>query len=239
MDELLAEIRWKRKVHGIRKEGQATWEEYRNVARVCRDATRKAKAHMELKLARDVRNDTKGFKYISSKRKARDNVGPLLNEASVLLMEDAEKTELLNAFLASVFTARAGPQESQVLEAREEAYREDDFRLVEEDSVRDHLSNLNAHKSMGPDGMNPRVLRELANVIAEPLSIICERSWRTGEVPEDWRKASVAPIFKKGKKEDPGNYRPVSLTSILGKMMGQLILRGLHQASGGKEGYQE
>jgi len=90
--------------------------------------------------------------------------------------------------------------------------------------VRDRLSDLDAHKSMGPDGMHPRVLRELADVIAEPLSIVFERSWRTGEVPEDWRKASVTPIFKKGKNEDPGNYRLVSLTSISGNMMEQLIL---------------
>jgi len=69
---------------------------------------------------------------------------------------------------------------------------------------------------MGPGGMHPRVLRELADVTAEPLSIIFERSWRTGEVPEDWRKASVTPVFK---KEDPGNYRPVSLTSIPGKIL--------------------
>jgi len=88
---------------------------------------------------------------------------------------------------------------------REEAHREDDFPLVKEDCVRDRLSDLDVHKSMGSEGMHPRVLRELVDVIAEPLSIIFERSGRTGEVPEDWRKANVTPIFRKGKKEDPGN----------------------------------
>jgi len=68
------------KVHGMWKEGQATWEEYRNVVRACRDAKRKANVHLELNLARDVKNNTKGFfKYISSKRKTSNNVGPLLN----------------------------------------------------------------------------------------------------------------------------------------------------------------
>jgi len=62
-------------------------------------------------LARDLRNNKKSFfKYISSKWKTRDNVGPLLNEAGVLVTEDAEKEELLNAFFASVFSAKASPQ---------------------------------------------------------------------------------------------------------------------------------
>jgi len=53
------------------------------------------------------KNNKKGFfNYISSKRKARDNVGPLLNEAGVLATEDREKAELLNAFFVSVFTPR-------------------------------------------------------------------------------------------------------------------------------------
>ncbi|KFP58288.1 RNA-directed DNA polymerase from mobile element jockey, partial [Cathartes aura] len=96
--------------------------------------------------------------------------------------------------------------------------------LVEEAQVRDYLSKLDIHKSMGPDGMHPRGLRDLADVITRPLLIIFDQSWRLGEVPEDWRKANVPPIFKKGKKEDPGNYRPVNLTSIPVKVMEQLIM---------------
>ncbi|GAB0205010.1 mitochondrial enolase superfamily member 1 [Grus japonensis] len=115
-------------------------------------------------------------------------------------------------------------QESQALEVGEEFWREKDLPLVKEDQVRDHLGKLDTLKYMDPDGMHPQVLRELADVIAMPLSIIFEKSWRTGEVPENWRKASVTPVFKKGRKEDPGNYRPVSLTSIPGKVMEQLIL---------------
>uniref|UniRef100_A0A8B9ICY2 Reverse transcriptase domain-containing protein n=1 Tax=Anser brachyrhynchus TaxID=132585 RepID=A0A8B9ICY2_9AVES len=55
-------------------------------------------------------------------------------------------------------------------------------------------------------------------VITGTLSIIFQLSWESGEVPVHWKLASVVPIFKKGKEEDPGNYRPVSLTSVPGKI---------------------
>ncbi|GAB0209389.1 mitochondrial enolase superfamily member 1 [Grus japonensis] len=69
-----------------------------------------------------------------------------------------------------------------------------------------------------------RILTPLPEVINCDARNTYGKSWRTGEVPEDWRKANVTLVFKKDKKEDPGNYRPVGLTPIPGKVMEQLIL---------------
>ncbi|KFP61258.1 hypothetical protein N322_02993, partial [Cariama cristata] len=96
--------------------------------------------------------------------------------------------------------------------------------IIQAEIVSDLLHHLDICKSMGPDGIHPRVLRELADVLTKPLSIIYQQSWLTGEVPVDWRLPNVTLIYKKGWKEDPGNNRPVSLTLVPGKIMEQITL---------------
>ncbi|KAJ7417533.1 hypothetical protein WISP_63915 [Willisornis vidua] len=100
--------------------------------------------------------------------------------------------------------------------------------LVDPEIVGDLLLKLDPYNSMRPYGIHPRILKELADINKNPLSMIFEHSWKSGEVPDDSKLANVL-IFKKGKKEDAGNYRPVSLTSVPGKVMEKIILRGIEK----------
>jgi len=81
------------------------------------------------------------------------------------------------------------------------------------------LEHLPMDKAPGPDGLHPLLLRSCAVAIAEPLSLIYNRSFAAGLVPSDWKIADIVPIFKKGAKDDPTNYRPVLLTSVQCKVM--------------------
>ena len=85
------------------------------------------------------------------------------------------------------------------------------------------LSGLQPHKATGPDCLPPRILRDLAEEIAPSLCLIFQQIYNTGETPQDWRDAIVTPIYKKGNKHDPQNYRPVSLTSIACKIFEHVL----------------
>ena len=89
------------------------------------------------------------------------------------------------------------------------------------------LCNLNPSKASGPDSIIPIVLKSLSNEIVLFLLVLFQKSLDSGQVPHDLTEACVTPIFKKGDKSDPINYRPISLTCILCKLMEHFVASNL------------
>ena len=71
--------------------------------------------------------------------------------------------------------------------------------------------------------VHPRLLKELSNHLCKPLARLFNNSLAVGELPKDWKQGSISAIFKKGNRKNAGNYRPVSLTSIICKCMEQCV----------------
>eukprot|EP00061_Rhincodon_typus_P014592 g41702.t1 len=90
---------------------------------------------------------------------------------------------------------------------------------ITKEKVLGKLKGLKVDKSFGAVGLYPRVLKEIAEEILEALVVIFQESPESGSVPEDWKVRNVTPLFKKGGRQKTGNYRPVSLTSVIGKIL--------------------
>ena len=156
-----------------------------------------------------------------SKTKTKSGISDLRKDNGSLTSTDLEKAEVLNRFFISIFT-----QENTETMPEVESFSKGiplEYIEITSNMVFKKLSALNPSKSPGQDGLHPRVLKELKDVIALPLSIIFNISINEGELPLDWKISQVSPIFKKGDRKEAGNYRPVSLTSVCCKMMESII----------------
>ncbi|NXH96976.1 RTJK polymerase, partial [Pachycephala philippinensis] len=226
--ELLKELRNKKSMYHLWKEGQVSQEIFMGIVRACRKKIREAKTQLDLNSATFVKDNKECFhKYINGKRRDKNNLGSLLDVGGNLMTTDGEKAEVFNQGVSS--GKMVSPQDNCPPGLVDGVREQNSPPVIQEEAVRELLSHLDVHESMGPDGIHPRVMRELADELAKPLSIIYQQFWLTGEVPDDWKLASVMPIHKKGKKEDPGNYRPVSLTLVPGKVMEEFILSAITQ----------
>ena len=187
-----------------------------------RRLTRNLRKEFERELVANIKDNPKGFwRYASSRMKSRSGVENLRTEEGGLTINDSEKADVLNSFFSSVCTIEdlshipvpavvyVGPAMNDV--------------SISEGLAKKKMSALRPSAAAGPDGVHPRVLHETAATLSPQLASIFRESVDTGVVPQAWKVADVVPIYKKGGKEDPGNYRPVSLTSVPCKILESII----------------
>ena len=84
-------------------------------------------------------------------------------------------------------------------------------------------NSVQCAKSAGPDGWPPAALNETAAEICIPLFIKFSKSLQSGHLPDCWKIANVVPIYKSGSLHLTNNYHPISLTSVVGKVLGSII----------------
>ena len=196
-------------------------EEYKRRVNETKKKIRNKKNALERKVVQNRKTNPKSFyAYVNSAKKTRGKIGPLKNNEGDLITAPGEQAQILNNFYSSVFTTGEACDEQQGENEEMESLNDID---ITEEKVKLVIENLKEQSASGPDGIPPRVIKEMKSELAGPLTMLFRRSMETEKIPDDWRVAEVTPIFKKGSKADPGNYRPVSLTNVIGKMMERIV----------------
>ena len=148
------------------------------------------------------------------------NIPDLIDNKGKTATTDHDKAEMLVNFFTNVFTKE---NTENVPTFKNKSYHNILSNIeIKTEEVRKKLSNLNPCKSAGPDGIHSRILKELSDELALPLSIIYSKSLKEGN-PKGWKDAEIHAKHKKDRKDEPGNYRPISLTSIVCKIMESII----------------
>jgi hypothetical protein len=155
--------------------------------------------------------------------KTKTGIAPLLDDPKnkdSMKFNDTEKAEILLKQFSSVFTREIDGEIPRIATRTQECISELEITVQ---MVLEELKGLNQNKSCGPDELHPRLLIELADLIALPVTLLFNMTMEHGTLPDDWRRAFVSPIFKKGSRHLPENYRPISLTAILCKIMERFV----------------
>lgn len=181
---------------------------------------RKDKRDLERKIASEAKSKPKLF-WSHTRRRLKTKVGvaPLqenMNDKNSLAFDDEKKANLLQKQFSSVYTIE--PLTNIPSFEMRTQMKVNKVEIIAR-TVNEKLKALNTNKSCGPDEIHPKLLFELSDIISEPLAILLNLSIRSGKIPSEWKLANVVPVYKKGSKSLPGNYRPISLTCVLCRVM--------------------
>ena len=201
----------------------ADFQAYKAVQRKVTKIVRSAKRAFERNLAKHCKvNPRAFFSHINKQTKSRSTVGPLKDDNDNIISSNLGMATLLNSFFVSVFTVEnvtSMPVPTRVYSGNSPL---SSLHISSED-VHKKLKKLKVNSAPGPDKLPPKILCSLADQIAPRLCIIFNKSLDEGKAPVDWKLANVTPVFKKGSKSSPGNYRPISLTCVICKIMESLL----------------
>ena len=166
----------------------------------------------------DNPNSNKLYKFLNNKLKSTSVIPPLRNDSKDLVFDDLEKANLFNSSFQNFFTSDNNSSISTISPTNQML----PFKILPCD-ISKAARKMKGKLSRTPEGIPTYFITKVINALLQPLTVIFNRSLLHGDIPEQWKKALVVPIFKKGNRQDPGNYRPVSLSSGFSRL-GETVL---------------
>ena len=166
------------------------------------------------------------YSYVKNKLRSQTPMPPLLNENGNLILAPIDKANLLNNTFSKVFLDDDDGKHLPKLPpfVHKDSGEMPDIHVTTGD-VLDAISNLKNSMSRTPDNVPTIFIKKVSKVLAKPLAILFNLSLKKGKIPKFWKLALVVPIFKKGETNKTTNYRPISLTSLLCRILEKIIHR--------------
>lgn len=198
-------------------------KKYQHLKVKTRDACRKAyNEYINNIISPDSTSNPKRFwGFINSKNKDSTGVAPLKAGDGLTYSDPTTKASILNNQFYSVLNSNEPVNNIKFMGP--ETHPAMNCINISEAGINNQIQSLQIHKATGADGIPARLLRFLGADLAPVLTVFFQASINQGVVPKEWKRANVVPIFKKGAKNKPENYRPVSLTFITCKMLEHII----------------
>ena len=201
---------------------------YRTVSNLVRTLTRSDTKKRALNLSQTP-TVKKFWSWVNSVKRHRTCLPPLQLDATVVT-DDCTKANMFNNYFYSVFTN----EDTTHLKALENSltFLSSIIHSVNftSEGVYYELVNLDVSKACGPDHITPKLLKLSADFISDPLSRLFNQSMSSGTLPKDWTTANIVPVYKKGERCLVQNYQPISLTSVVVKVMERVICKQLVSA---------
>ena len=215
----------KRAYNKARSSGSVVhWNNYKELKRTAQRQCRKAYYDYVSRLFDSRSNSKKFWSFIKGRRK--DNTGVTsLSVGGTTVTDDTSKANALNNQFASVFTRE---NVSTVPVISGVSFPDMDDIQIDVNGVAQLLSSLDPQKATGPDKIPTRFLKLFSMELAPCLTLLYQASLNQGIVPADWKKAFVVPVYKKGDRTLPENYRPISLTCVISKTLEHIISTNIH-----------
>ena len=197
---------------------------YKQLVSECRMAVRQYECRLETRLI-ESQNVGSFYKYVNSKLHNSSSC-PLLNDANgSFVCNDQRKAEIFNCYFSSVNVEDDGKLPNFPNRTKDDVSL--DMVQFTPEKIYRVVRKLRPKMTCDPEGYPPFLLKQLISVITHPMSLLFTSFFSVGSIPSSWKRAVITPIHKKGSLADPANYRPVSLTSVFGKIMERIIAADL------------